>query len=299
MVGLWAGQTAGRLHHRAFAHHQRGPAPHQPQPTLHGGHRHRGLHLPAGAVRPPGAPPLPRLREGRAALTSPCTRMGELSQRRSTNSAPDETFPCPHCGAPVPELGMANFSFNKPAGACPTCTGLGAVHQADLARLVDESKEHLPKAPSPAGTPFHINYYSQHPAGRRRLLRLRLRPRRAGQGLHPGRSATCCSTAWTAPSSAATSRRRAAGHRPPGALRRRGHQPAAPLRRAHPANADYRDKLDEFLVTQTCPDCAGTRLRPESRAVTVGGQTIVSSRAPAARRPGRLAGAVCRRSQRR
>ena len=32
---------------------------------------------------------------------------------------------CPHCGAAVPEMGMANFSFNKPAGACPTCTGLG------------------------------------------------------------------------------------------------------------------------------------------------------------------------------
>ena len=27
---------------------------------------------------------------------------------------------CPHCGASLPEIGMANFSFNKPAGACPT-----------------------------------------------------------------------------------------------------------------------------------------------------------------------------------
>jgi excinuclease ABC subunit A len=35
---------------------------------------------------------------------------------------------------------MAHFSFNKPAGACPTCTGLGTVHQANINRLVDEQK---------------------------------------------------------------------------------------------------------------------------------------------------------------
>lgn len=53
-------------------------------------------------------------------------------------SAPEETFPCPHCYAPVPEIGMANFSFNKPAGACPTCTGLGRVHQADYRDKLEE-----------------------------------------------------------------------------------------------------------------------------------------------------------------
>lgn len=41
------------------------------------------------------------------------------------DEAPDagETVPCPHCGTPVPEMVIGNFSFNKPAGACPTCTG--------------------------------------------------------------------------------------------------------------------------------------------------------------------------------
>ena len=53
-------------------------------------------------------------------------------------AGPEETFPCPQCGAAIPEIGMANFSFNKPAGACPTCTGLGTVHQADLRQLVNE-----------------------------------------------------------------------------------------------------------------------------------------------------------------
>ena len=43
----------------------------------------------------------------------------------------------------------------------------------------------------------------------------------------------------------------------------------------HIHEANYQDKLEEFLVTQTCPDCAGTRLRPESRIVTVNGGTII------------------------
>jgi excinuclease ABC subunit A len=50
---------------------------------------------------------------------------------------------------------------------------------------------------------------------------------------------------------------------------------------AHVQEAGYRDRLEDFLITQTCPDCEGTRLRPESRAVTVNGQNIIAlSRLP-------------------
>src|SRR5205085_4545597 len=72
-------------------------------------------------------------------------------------SAPEETLPCPHCGAPVAEIGMAYFSFNKPAGACPTCTGLGIVQQADIKRLVDEQKS-IPDGAVSGWDLFHINY---------------------------------------------------------------------------------------------------------------------------------------------
>ncbi|MGZ3583000.1 MAG: excinuclease ABC subunit UvrA, partial [Ktedonobacterales bacterium] len=44
----------------------------------------------------------------------------------------------------------------------------------------------------------------------------------------------------------------------------------------HINEADYRDKLEDFLVTHACPDCEGTRLRPESRVVTVNGQSIIA-----------------------
>jgi excinuclease ABC subunit A len=35
---------------------------------------------------------------------------------------------------------MASFSFNKPAGDCPVCTGLGTIYTANLARILDEEK---------------------------------------------------------------------------------------------------------------------------------------------------------------
>ncbi len=44
----------------------------------------------------------------------------------------------------------------------------------------------------------------------------------------------------------------------------------------HIQDPDYRARLDVYLVTQPCLDCEGTRLRPESRAVTVAGQNIVA-----------------------
>src|SRR5215203_1749321 len=31
-----------------------------------------------------------------------------------TGGTAESTYPCPHCGGAVPELGMAHFSFNKP-----------------------------------------------------------------------------------------------------------------------------------------------------------------------------------------
>jgi excinuclease ABC subunit A len=66
------------------------------------------------------------------------TSADDADDANDDGAAPEATFPCPHCGAPVPEISMAHFSFNKPDGACPTCTGLGTVHQADLTRLVDD-----------------------------------------------------------------------------------------------------------------------------------------------------------------
>jgi excinuclease ABC subunit A len=195
------------------------------------------------------------------------------------SAANDATLPCPHCGAPIPQLGMEHFSFNKPEGACPTCTGLGVVHQANIQLLVDEEKSITAGAVS--GWDIHyIKHYTstllaaaayygfefdlslpvkdytppqrdlllfgvESPNFRRHFPEI-VPPNTVGQGRFEGVATNL--------------------------LRRYAD-------RIH--DADYRDKLEEYLVIQTCPDCAGTRLRPESRVVTVNEQTIIAlSRMP-------------------
>jgi len=45
-------------------------------------------------------------------------------------------FACPHCGYSMSELEPRLFSFNNPAGACPTCDGLGIQQYFDPQRIL-------------------------------------------------------------------------------------------------------------------------------------------------------------------
>lgn len=45
-------------------------------------------------------------------------------------------FACPHCGYSMAELEPRIFSFNNPAGACPTCDGLGVQQFFDPDRVI-------------------------------------------------------------------------------------------------------------------------------------------------------------------
>ncbi|HEV2458784.1 MAG TPA: excinuclease ABC subunit UvrA [Ktedonobacterales bacterium] len=193
-------------------------------------------------------------------------------------AAPEETLPCPHCGAPIPAFSMAHFSFNKPEGACPTCSGLGTVQQADITRVVDEDKS-IPDGAVVGWNPVHISYYAatlQAAAAHFGIeldLSLPVTDYTPQQhdllffGVHSPRF-----------------RQHFPAVEPPATVREgRFEGVATSLLRhyaehlhEHARDADYRDKLEEFLITETCPDCAGTRLRSESRIVTVNGQTIIA-----------------------
>ncbi len=198
-------------------------------------------------------------------------------------SAPEETFPCPHCGAPIPQSDMAFFSFNKPAGACPTCTGLGIVRQANLDRLADCRKS------IPGGAVAGWNSFQTH----YNLAILRAAAAHYGFAFDlslPVRDYTPAQRDLLFYGvDSPLFRRHYPAVEPPATVRQGRFEGIATslLRRyaehihGHVNDADYRDKLEEFLATRTCPECAGTRLRPESRAVTVAGQNIIAvSRLP-------------------
>jgi excinuclease ABC subunit A len=190
-----------------------------------------------------------------------------------------ETYPCPNCGAPVPDLIMGHFSFNKPAGACPTCTGLGVVHHARVEQLVDPERSVAEGAVLGWDT-FISERYSAclRAAGEYygfvfdpTLPVKELGPVQRDLLLHGVRSAEF--------------RRHYPHTQPPPTVRQGFFEGVLTnlLRRygEHIQDAAYREKMDKYLFQQTCPDCEGTRLRPASRQVTVAGRNIVAlSRLP-------------------
>ncbi len=195
------------------------------------------------------------------------------AQEEAGPDGPEETFPCPHCGAAISQMGMANFSFNKPDGACPTCTGLGIVHQANLPRLVNQELSIAGGAI--AGWDIH---YIRHFGGTLQ---------RAGE--HYG-----CPIDLDQPVKEFTPaqrdlmffgvdspqfRQHFPSIKPPDTVGKGRFEGVATslLRRyaEHIQETGYSERIAEYLVTQLCPDCQGTRLRPQSRAVTLDGQSIV------------------------
>ena len=80
---------------------------------------------------------------------------------------------------------MAHFSFNKPAGACPTCTGLGTVQQVNLDRLVDPQRSILESAVT-GWDAFTIQHNSQILQAAARHYGFTFDPAAAGEPVQPG-----------------------------------------------------------------------------------------------------------------
>jgi excinuclease ABC subunit A len=188
---------------------------------------------------------------------------------------------CPHCGAVLPEMGMAFFSFNKPDGACPTCTGIGTAYTAIQDRILDEEKSLTDGAVllwDPLNAARHIetlraagNYYDFDfdPS----VPICKLDPAQRDLLLYGVDSSSFRShyPKKEPPNTVAKGRFEGVVTN---LLRRHAEHTAD-------ADTDYLEKLERLLVLQACPECGGTRLRPEARSVTVTGRNIVEiSRMP-------------------
>jgi excinuclease ABC subunit A len=206
------------------------------------------------------------------ALASQLTVLDETHGDGTDSGGP--TVPCPHCGARLPELGMAMFSFNKPDGACPTCTGLGTIYTPDIERLVNEDKSVLEGAVT--GWNIHLIRHGSETlraAGRYYGFDfdVALPVRELGEMqrdllIHGVEGAPF--------------QRHFPGVQPPPTVAKGRFEGvfATLLRRhaEHASDAEYLEKVERFLVLRTCPECGGARLRPESRAVTVLGRRLVA-----------------------
>lgn len=199
---------------------------------------------------------------------------GLASVETESDESPEGSYPCPHCGAAVPEMGMANFSFNKPAGACLTCTGLGIVRQPIISRLIDDTKT-IAEGAIDGWIEFHVHHYSQILINTGRYFGFAFDPSKAIKEYTPiQRDLLLYGT------ESPQFRRHFPNVKPPATnAQGRFEGVVTNLQRRyneHATNASYLEKLEHLFTSQPCMDCEGTRLRPESRAVTVAGETIIA-----------------------
>ena len=202
------------------------------------------------------------------------TEADHAKTRRREEGEAQGFVSCPHCGARLPEMGMAMFSFNKPDGACPTCTGLGTIYAPDLSRLLDEEKSILGGAVAGWDATYTIP---------RNADALRFAGRHYGFDFDPGLPVRELGQVQRDlllyGVESPVFRGHFPGVEPPATVAkgRFGGVVTTLLRRhaEHANEPDYLEKLERVLIPQTCPDCRGARLRPESRAVTVLGRPLV------------------------
>jgi excinuclease ABC subunit A len=156
-----------------------------------------------------------------------------------------ELYRCSSCGRDAPPPGPLTFSFNNPAGACPTCNGFGATLDYDLDLIVPDPGRSLAEG---AIDPWTKPRYSAEQAD--------VEAYALDQEVDPN-------TPWS---------------ELPDAVRRvllyggRGFQGVLPFLRSRERKR-YKQYIRVFLrqyqVPRTCESCGGSRLRPEALNVRV------------------------------
>ena len=186
----------------------------------------------------------------------------EGAERQTTYS---ELNACPDCGISFDELKARSFSFNSPFGACPTCAGLGQLYYFDEDLVVPDKSLPLEEAIHPWRRMGQMNilYHRELLAQIAKQYKVKLStpyeklPAKFRHGLMHGFKEDLV-LPW-----------------------RRVDRPfegvlASLQRRLDEAEDDeMRAKFEAYQSFRTCPDCGGSRLRPESRAATVAGKSIV------------------------
>ncbi|MFN5766154.1 MAG: excinuclease ABC subunit UvrA, partial [Pseudanabaena sp.] len=179
-----------------------------------------------------------------------------------------ENFACPEHGAVMEELSPRMFSFNSPYGACPACHGLGSIKTFSPELLVPDPSLPVYAAIAPWADKTHTYYIS--------LL--------SSVGEYAGFEITAPWEKLTQsqidiilhgttekilikPDSLYRDRSEGYYKRYEGAI-------AILEQQYKEAGESQKQKLENYLIEESCSTCDGTRLKPESLAVRIGGYNI-------------------------
>jgi excinuclease ABC subunit A len=189
-----------------------------------------------------------------------------------------QQFACPDHGTVLPEIEPRIFSFNSPYGACPTCTGLGFKQEIDDGLILDRDKSLLDGAVVPwaSSTSEYYQEMLQSLAGHYKVdmkTPVRRLPKAFVDILLHGSEDSI----------------RIRYHNKWGVLRAydSAFEGVVPQleRRYKETDSEYiREEIEQYMTSLPCPDCRGTRLKPESLSVKVGGLNIAQLTALTVRR---------------
>jgi excinuclease ABC subunit A len=176
---------------------------------------------------------------------------------------------CPVCGYSVPPLEPKLFSFNNPAGACPTCDGLGTQQFFDPQHVVMHPDLSLASG-AVRGWDRRNSHYFQLIQSLARHYRFDIEvpwtelPERARQVLLYGSGEEPIEFRYSEGKGRGSAKR----HPFEGIL------PNLERRYRETESATVREELAKYLGVRTCPDCGGARLARAARFVFVADRAL-------------------------
>ena len=183
-----------------------------------------------------------------------------------------ENYACPDCGVSIEELTPRMFSFNNPYGACPTCSGLGALMKIDPALIVSNEELSLRQ-----GAINVTGWQSSNTASIAGMYLAALGDKYGFDMDTPfnklSEQARHAILYGTGNERIHIEYRREFGE---GSYDSPFEGVIPNLeRRYKETQSDYmKHEIEEYMANIPCPDCKGKRLKSESLAVTVGGMNI-------------------------
>ena len=183
-----------------------------------------------------------------------------------------QNYACPDCGVSIEELSPGAFSFNNPAGACPTCTGLGVQMKVDPDLVIPNPSLSLMDGALTASGWGNVRsdtisrmYFEALAKKYHFKLETPIRElsEEARHAILYGTGGQKLTLHYEQERGRGTLTQPFEGI--VNNLERRYKETQSPA---------VRTEIEQCMSECECPDCRGRRLRPEVLAVTVGGKSI-------------------------
>ncbi|MCL2769293.1 MAG: excinuclease ABC subunit UvrA [Solirubrobacterales bacterium] len=181
-----------------------------------------------------------------------------------------ERFACPEHGPSLVELEPRIFSFNSPHGACERCTGLGSQMEIDPELIVPDPTLSIADGAIVPWANSASNYYDQVAEA----IAVRYGVDLSAPWEELPQQDRDLFLHGTNGERLQISYRNRFGRNRRYATRFEGVVRNLERRYRETDSEWTREKIEEYMSLRACPVCNGARLRPESRAVLVGGTRI-------------------------